>query len=66
MDHSTRRGTIVIVFAVSLTVLMGFAALVVDVGYQKVVGAQLQLAADAMSHAATQHLDGTEAGKKPE
>ncbi len=62
MDHSTRRGTIVIVFAVSLTVLMGFAALVVDVGYQKVVGAQLQLAADAMSHAATQHLDGTEAG----
>jgi len=57
-----RRGSIAVLFAVSLVVLLGFGALVVDVGYMRIVEAQLKNAADASSHAATQLLDGTDEG----
>ena len=62
MHSDDRRGTIVILFAISLTVVLGFAALVVDLGYQRMVATQLQHAADAVSHGAAQQLDGTQAG----
>ncbi len=42
-----RRGTVVVFTAVSFTVLIGFAALAIDVGYAYSVQAQLQRNADA-------------------
>lgn len=42
-----RRGTVVVFTAVSFTVLIGFAALAIDVGYAYAVQAQLQRNADA-------------------
>lgn len=44
-----RRGAVIPMVAVMLPVLLGFAALAVDVGYLQVVKAQLQNAADAAS-----------------
>ena len=47
LDPSSRRGTVVVFTAVSLTVVIGFAALAVDIGYAYSVKAQLQRNADA-------------------
>lgn len=57
-----RRGNAAVVVTLSLAVLLMFAALAVDVGYARVVDLQLQVAADAASHAATAQLDGTAEG----
>ncbi|MFZ5476867.1 MAG: hypothetical protein ACOZNI_08850 [Myxococcota bacterium] len=48
--------------AVSLTVLLGFGALAVDLGWGRLVDQQLQFAVDAAAHAGTVQLDGTDAG----
>lgn len=47
-----RRGHAVIVVAIMLPVLMGVAAMAIDVGYLYVVRQELQTAADAGAHAA--------------
>ncbi len=55
---SARRGTAVVVTAVTMAVLVGFAALAIDVGYLYSVRAELQKAADASALAgATQIRD---------
>ena len=46
-NSARRRGTVVVFTAVSFTVLIGFAALAIDVGYAYAVQAQLQRNADA-------------------
>ncbi|MCH8912197.1 MAG: hypothetical protein IIA33_01390 [Planctomycetes bacterium] len=46
-NPARRRGTVVVFTAVSFTVLIGFAALAIDVGYAYSVQAQLQRNADA-------------------
>ncbi len=46
-NSADRRGTVVVFTAVSLTVLVGFAALAIDIGYAYSVKAQLQTNADA-------------------
>jgi hypothetical protein len=58
----TRKGNTSLVVAVSLTSVIGFAALVVDLGWGRVVKQELQNTADAAAHAATVQLDGTAAG----
>ena len=52
-----RHGHAVTLVAVSSALLIGFAALAVDVGYLYVVRAELQRTADAAAHAATQELE---------
>ena len=56
------RGNYVIGFALGLTVLVGVAAVVVDMGYSRVVRAQLQDGADAAAHGAVAYLDRTDEG----
>ncbi|MCH8964005.1 MAG: hypothetical protein IIB58_03510 [Planctomycetes bacterium] len=46
-NPARRRGTVVVFTAVSFTILIGFAALSIDVGYMYSVQAQLQRNADA-------------------
>ncbi len=57
-----RGGMVLVVVALSLGVLLGVAALVVDLGYLSSSQAQLQAAADAASHAGAMQLDSTEDG----
>jgi hypothetical protein len=57
-----RKANYVIGFAVGLTALVGVGALVIDMGYTRVVRAQLQDAADASAHAAVAYLDHTAEG----
>lgn len=57
-----RRGGTILIVALCLTVLMGFLALVVDLGYSRLIRAQLQMGAEAASLAASQELNGTEEG----
>ena len=57
-----RKGASAIVIALSMVVLLGAAALVVDVGHITTVQAELQAAADAAAHAGARQLDGSEAG----
>ena len=47
LNSTEKRGTVVVATAVSLTMLIGFAALAIDVGYAYSVRAQLQRNADA-------------------
>lgn len=58
----SRRGAMILVVALSLAVIFGFAALVLDIGYQRIVRTQLQIGIEAAAHAGTKELDGTEAG----
>lgn len=60
--HSARRGNIVLIVALCLVVLMGFAALVFDVGYMRLVRTQLQMATAATTNAAVKSLDQTAGG----
>ena len=46
-----RKGASAIVIALSMVVLLGAAALVIDVGHITTVQAELQAAADAAAHA---------------
>ena len=57
-----RRGSVAVVVALVLLVLAGFAALVVDLGYARLVQAQLQAAADAASLGGVEELDLTDDG----
>ena len=60
--RSQRRGNAAIVTALSLTVLLGVAAIAVDGGMARHHRAELQNAADAAAHAAAFTYDGTEQG----
>jgi hypothetical protein len=60
MTH--RRGSIAVVLAIVLVVTIAIAALVVDLGYARLVQAQLQAAADASSLAGVSELNGTDEG----
>lgn len=58
----SRRGGMAVVLALMLVILMGFAALVIDLGHARLVRGQLQAAADASAMAGAQLLDGTDEG----
>lgn len=47
-----RRGAVAVIVAFSMIVILGFGALVLDIGYLHVVGAQLQASLDAAALAA--------------
>ena len=57
-----RKGASAIVIAMSMVVLLGAAALVVDIGHITTVQTELQAAADASAHAGARQLDGSEDG----
>lgn len=57
-----RRAASSVVLAVSLVVVLGFAALAVDIGALRQVQAQLQVACDAAALAGASHLDETAEG----
>lgn len=57
-----QRGAVVIAFGVSIFVLFGFMALVIDLGRTYVVRTELQNAADAAALAGAKQLDQTAAG----
>lgn len=57
-----RRGNAAIITALSLTVLLGVAAIAIDGGMARHHRAELQNAADAAAHAAAFSYDGTEQG----
>lgn len=62
-DRRTReRGAVAIVVALSLTLLIGCLALVLDLGRLYIAKAELQNAADAAALAAAHRLDGSAAG----
>jgi hypothetical protein len=55
-ERAGERGSVAIVVALALTVLLGFAALVVDVGLSWAVRAEAQTAADAAALAGASRL----------
>jgi hypothetical protein len=57
-----RHGASAIIIALAMVVLLGAAALVVDVGHITTVQAELQAAADAAAHAGARQLDGSDEG----
>lgn len=57
-----RDGSYAVIFAITLVVLLGFAAITIDVGYQQVVRNQLENITDAAAHAGAHSLDGTNVG----
>ena len=57
-----RDGSYAVIFAITLVVLLGFAAITIDVGYQRVVRNQLENITDASAHAGAHSLDGTNVG----
>lgn len=57
-----RRGSIAVVLAIVLVVTIAVAALVIDLGYARLVQAQLQAAADASALAGVSELNGTDEG----
>lgn len=57
-----QRGGVLILFALCLVVLIGFAGLVIDLGATYVGKTELQNAADASALAGAKKLDGTAAG----
>ena len=56
-EKRERRGAVAILVALALVVLLGFIALTVDLGYARLVGAQLQAGADAAALAGASRLD---------
>lgn len=62
LKSQRQRGAVMILFAVSLTVLLGFMALVIDLGRTYVVRTELQNAADAAALAGAKDLNQTVAG----
>jgi Flp pilus assembly protein TadG len=58
----SRRGSVALVIAIVLLGLVGAAALVVDLGYARLVQSQLQSAADASALGGVRLLDGTNDG----
>ena len=61
-NSQRQRGAVMILFALSLTVLLGFMALVIDLGRTYVVRTELQNAADAAALAGAKDLNQTSAG----
>lgn len=59
---SNERGAVVVLVAVMLVMLVGFASLVIDVGKLYKVRLELQNASDSASHAAATQLDHTAEG----
>lgn len=59
---TARRGAIVLMVALLLPLLIGFTAFVVDIGYARVVRAQLQTTADAAAESAAGELNHTAEG----
>jgi Flp pilus assembly protein TadG len=57
-----RRGSVIIITALMMLVLLGFAALVVDLGNARVIRAQMQSVADAAALGSAPFLDGTDDG----
>ncbi len=62
LQRRSRRGNYGTLFGLTLPVLLGGAAVAVDLSYQKVVYAQLQAVADAASSTGAAYLDGTPNG----
>lgn len=62
MTRHGRSGGVAIILALSLLVLLGFAALTIDLGYARMVQAQLQAAADAAAMGGAQRLSTDAAG----
>lgn len=62
LTRRNRQGNYATIFMLSLLPMLGFASLVVDIGYQHVARAQLSASLDAAAFAGAGHLDGTEAG----
>jgi hypothetical protein len=60
MGHPRRGNAVVSVL--TIIAITGFAALVIDLGYTRMVHYQLQAAADAAAHAGPAYLDGTSSG----
>lgn len=58
MRHGSRRGNAAVV-GLSLSALMGFGALMVDLGIQRVTDAQLQAAVEAGALGGASYLDRT-------
>lgn len=57
-----RRAGVAILFVLTLLVLLGFAAFAMDLGYSRMIRAQLQAAADAAALSAAPRLDKAAAG----
>lgn len=62
MSPRGRQGGVAVFVALGLVALLGFVALVVDLGYMRMVHAQLQAGADAAALAGASQLNGTEDG----
>lgn len=58
----SRRGGVIIIVALSLLVIMGFVALVVDIGYARLIRSQVQMNAEAAAMAAAMELNGSTEG----
>jgi len=61
-DCRTENGFVLIVTCIALTVLLGFAALGVDVGRMYVIKSELQAFTDAAALSAALELDGSSSG----
>jgi Flp pilus assembly protein TadG len=57
ITHRLRRGASAVTVAMSMTLLFAFSALVVDIGYARVIQVQIQSATDAGALAAVRALD---------
>ncbi|MFN7145052.1 MAG: pilus assembly protein TadG-related protein, partial [Myxococcota bacterium] len=56
---SRRRGNTATIVALSMTGLIGFAALTIDMGYARLVHQQLENTSEAAARAGAARLDGT-------
>lgn len=61
-SRETRKGFVLIVTSIALTILLAFAALGIDIGRMYVIRAELQSFTDAAALTAAMELDGTDAG----
>lgn len=59
---TTRRGNIAIIMGVGIFVILGFGAIVVDIGALHQVEADLEIGCDAAALAGASHIDGTAEG----
>jgi hypothetical protein len=62
LNRRDRRGNYSVLLALSMTTLLGFSALAIDLSYARLVHTELQSAADTITHGAALALDGTDEG----
>lgn len=62
VDCQSRRGFVLIATCIAMTVLLGFAALGIDIGRMYVIKSELQAFTDAAALSAATELDGSDAG----